>query len=362
MNYRILPPLFLATLLCVMTANVFLVLQGPEPFNEIRLLVSDGFSWRSGDLGIGPSPAKGLLRVALNPLFFAALAVAGAVISLLFVRQTGRLGRGNSLRGGRQKETRVIAPLQGAAIACPTAPPLRGKLARRLGLLLGLFACGAIGWAHYKVPTLLQHGPVREGRALAAALAEGVAPHVVGNDRARARAVLLKQASRHDLAYLLIADNQENLWTYTVKRAELAPVMAQVRLDDAGQRVVNFNGTSVYDLRAPIREGAAGMVHIGMRQDRLAEDLQRILWTIDIAVLTALSLIYGVGHFLVARISQPLERLSLEAWKVSEGCLNRPLNTGIPGVPGALARSLENLRVELSASLKRLSDQEKHRL
>lgn len=50
-----------------------------------------------------------------------------------------------------------------------------------------------------------------------------------------------------------------------------------------------------------------------------------------------------------------------EAWKVSEGCLNLPLNTGIPGAPGTLALSFESLRGELSASLERLSDKEERR-
>lgn len=99
MNYRILPALFLATLLCLMTANFFLVLHGPDFFDEMRSLMPDGVSWRRGGAGTAVSSAEWLRRVDLKLLFFAALAVAGGAISVIFVRKAWRLARARSLEG-----------------------------------------------------------------------------------------------------------------------------------------------------------------------------------------------------------------------------------------------------------------------
>ncbi|MBM4263362.1 MAG: HAMP domain-containing protein [Deltaproteobacteria bacterium] len=358
MNRRFLPPLFLATLLCLATANVFLVLYGPEALHGMTSGLPNGLRWVDQI-----SRSSGWLStIDSKPLIFAVVALTGAVLSGLFFRRTLRLGSGQVEAAASGGTARAIVTLDSAAIVRPNPPLLRRKLIVACAAILLLFAGSAIGWVFYAIPGLLQHQPVREGRALAAVLAEAVAPHVVANDPAQARALLLKQLSRKELAYLVIADNLENLWAHTGKRPEVAAAFARPSFDEDGQRVVTFQGAVVYDLRAPIREGHAGMVHIGVRQDRLKEESLRLVWTISLAIIAMLCVVFGAAYCLLARISRPLERLSLQVWKVSEGCVTRPIDTDTPGPIGDVATRFEGLRQELGSSLQRLSEREKPRV
>ncbi len=256
---------------------------------------------------------------------------------------------------------RVSRHLSRAVLSVPLHVKVTG-MALLITLMVGVVAMSQLRTDTYRTMTAeLDH----RGRMVAMGLASTGSEDLVLRDRVNLKMLLLDTVEHdQDIAYAFLVDADGRVVASTFDGAVPAGLV------DAGRRVaaassgvgtVSTDEGSIRHIVAPVLDGRAGQVHVGMSEARVMslvdDSTARLLYAVSLATLLAVALALLLGRILVA----PLRSLVMAMGAVGRGDLEHRLEPFSDDEVGFLTdsfnRMVDELRAETAQShsyLKRL--------
>jgi len=237
--------------------------------------------------------------------------------------------------------------------------PDLGMTAKMVLLFAGiatLFGLGTTAIVYYLSFGVFETQINKRADVIAMNLSEAVAKQLSENNLVGLRDELAKYAGQEDVAYIFVEDDTGKILSRTV---------ADLPVKDAGSILqpsskfthwtpILYKGNPVYETRAGVLGGKLGILHLGIWQDAVENEIHRILWPIVISILVVMLVGVIIFGFAIKGISRLLLQLAQSANRISEGELDAPSWINRRDEIGKLSISLERIRASLMAAKKRL--------
>lgn len=193
------------------------------------------------------------------------------------------------------------------------------------------------------------HGNLTEeytskGKAIAQSIASSSAETILNLDSATVQAMIDQFLEIEGLSYVFVVDSNMEIISHT-----FVPQIPQKIKEEAREKrldVVDINIEGVgrfLDIVAPITEGAIGYVHVGMDKDSIIKRMWTVLIN-QIVILIAIFVISVIlAYFMVNRISQPLNQLTLYSEKLLAHDFNAKLDIKSEDEIGILAKTMKSM-------------------
>jgi HAMP domain-containing protein len=221
-------------------------------------------------------------------------------------------------------------------------------------VLLGFFIVVTV---YQTIGRVLQDQLDQRASIIAANLSDRAANDVLTQNIPALNALIPKYAYLDGVAYIFIENSQGKILAQS-----LDPLPAELReastLDGRRlphRRVLTFSGRSVHEIRMPILEGQAGVIHVGSWEDSIDEQIDRTLYPLIGQIALMILAGIAISIFLARAILRPIRRLIDLADRMSLGDLDTPIGIESKDEIGELARSLERIRASLKAAMVRLA-------
>jgi len=115
------------------------------------------------------------------------------------------------------------------------------------------------------------------------------------------------------------------------------------------EKIISDTGQRYLDIAWPIFAGKAGTLRLGFSERPYRNRVNRLWLQVSLITLVILVVAYGLSHYIISRLTQPLIKLAQAAEKVDEGNLETPLD-----VKGR--REVTKLNAAFNGMLSRLND------
>lgn len=304
--------------------------------------------------------ADGVADIGVELIIFATLSVIGlllilrAIASLILVlRRRQFLGLPIS---GLPREGRPPAGLAGRRAIFSRG--FSGRMLLAFAGTVALFGVSAAAAVYFTLTHSLREHELKRAAVLALNVSDSAAGYLAAKRSAELPSLLRKFAADKSTAYIVVADRGGALVAHSL--AELPGELVSAR--DTGltpasvRRTLTIGSALVYEVAAPVLDGRAGMVRVGLWADRVESEIGRVvaplmLWMLALVAAGMVSSVYFVW-----RINRPIKRLVRTAFHLSHGELDIPLGGIRDGDEfGELSRSLERMRSSVKAAMARLS-------
>jgi sensor histidine kinase regulating citrate/malate metabolism len=167
----------------------------------------------------------------------------------------------------------------------------------------------------------------RRGFIVATSLSDSAAGYVAGKNALELHALVTKFARLDGVAYAFIEDHNGQVLAHSLRPfpAGFQKTLTTDERKQANKRVINTEGKTVYEFRAPILEGQRGSAHLGLWEESVKTQvngaLLPVIWAI--VVLFLVSLILAV--LLLQMIARPISTLTDPAKNVRATHLESPI-------------------------------------
>ncbi len=151
-----------------------------------------------------------------------------------------------------------------------------------------------------------------------------------------------------DVSYIFIVDRAGRVVAHTFHDGFPLDLLT-VNRSEGGPVVLETDEGPIRDFAAPILDGRAGTIRLGLSEARMAEVARSMAG--KVLMLGAITYAAGVAGvmLLTALVMRPLTRLARVADKVSGGDLHPKIDIGVGGDLGKVAASFEHMLVRLRA-------------
>lgn len=235
---------------------------------------------------------------------------------------------------------------------------VRGPVAHMIFLfagIVGIFGVLAAALVYFRLSSSLSDQALMLARVTAINVSDGATPFLLRSNPTGLRELLRKHGARPDVAYIVVQDRAEKVFAHSLP--VLPDEIGSLTLDASREsRLVRLGDSDVYEVSAPILEGRAGAVRVGVWRERIDQEIRVTLMPV---MTWLLGLTLGgvlLAMFLAWRINRPIFRLVSAAKAISSGDLDIPTpNVGDSGEFGELSRAIERLRSSVKAAMVRLS-------
>jgi sensor histidine kinase regulating citrate/malate metabolism len=199
-----------------------------------------------------------------------------------------------------------------------------------LMLISGLLTAALV---HQLMGRALRSEIDRRGFTVATNLSDSAAGYVAGKNSLELHALVTKFARLDGVAYAFIEDHDGQVLAQSLRpfAAGFHKVMTLDERRQAGRRVINAGGRTIYDFRAPILEGQRGSAHLGLWEEDLESQVTGALLpvTLGVILLCGVSLILAV--LLLRMIARPISPLTDPAENVRPANLESPVENRVIG-------------------------------
>jgi HAMP domain-containing protein len=203
---------------------------------------------------------------------------------------------------------------------------------------------------------VLQEQFEQQGSFIATNLADAAAAHIIGRDILQLHTLVSKFVRLDGVAYVMVHGRDGTMLAHSLGTVppELEEKTAGLQSQDSSRRTVSLGGKTIHESRGPILEGQLGTVRIGIRQERIEQEIYREL--LRFMGLICLVLVAGIAFAVVlaGRVDRPMRRLVDIAGRMSTGDLDTPVRAESRDEFGELTHSLERMRASLKAAMVRL--------
>jgi sensor histidine kinase regulating citrate/malate metabolism len=141
----------------------------------------------------------------------------------------------------------------------------------------------------------------RRALVMATNLSDAAGGHVIRKNVLELHALVTKYARMDGSAYAFIDDGKGQILAHSLHSfpADLGETLTINERRQVSRRVVELQGKTVYETRAPILEGQLGMAHIGIWGESVATEIYSALFPI-VGLITILFLSGAVLFFFLA--------------------------------------------------------------
>lgn len=221
--------------------------------------------------------------------------------------------------------------------------------------LLGLCTAAVV---YSTLSRSLREHQLKRAAVLALNVSDTAAAYLVQKKAKELQLLVRKSATDKTTAYIIVADRKGAIVAHSL--AELPRELQTANVPGATQpserRDLTLGSQPVYEVAAPVLDGQAGMVRVGLWGDRVEAEIGRVLAPVMIGIFAVVVAGLLSSVYFVWRINRPIQRLVRIASHISHGDLEFPLDgTRDGGEFGELSRSLERLRSSVKAAMARLS-------
>jgi HAMP domain-containing protein len=234
---------------------------------------------------------------------------------------------------------------------------LIGKIGRNFVCLIILMGLIIGGIAYELLGRILQEQSHQRASLVTMNLSDAATGHAVSKDVLQLKTLVTKYGRLSGVAYAFIKDREGKVIAHssTTFSPDLQDPLTSDQRREVGQRIVTFQGKTVYETRAPILEGQLGTAHLGIWLDTFEQQVYqaRSMLMGPIALVLVAAVIVAV--FLARRLVRPFRRLTDIAGRISAGELDTPVRVESQNEFGELTRSLERMRASLKAAMVRLN-------
>ena len=233
---------------------------------------------------------------------------------------------------------------------------LRRKIAGTLIGIIALVGLLVVSIVYHVTGGALRRQLDQQASVIATNLSDAAAGLIVGKKILELHALIAKYARLDGVSYVFIEDAKGEVLIKSVGilASELTLSPASDDRRQTGKRSLTVRGRPVDETRMPILEGRAGVAHVGMWGDMAESAIRRLI--LPIIGLIGIAIVGGIilSSFLAGWIIKPVLGLIAVADRISKGDLDTPVNIDTRDEVGALARSLERMRLSLRAAMARL--------
>jgi HAMP domain-containing protein len=236
----------------------------------------------------------------------------------------------------------------------------RGLTARMIvtfSAIVAAFGLGIVALVYFTLTSSLSKHIMERSKVTALNVSDGAPGYLLKNDAARLREVLRRQASRPELAYILVENRVGEIFAHSFA---VLPDEIRDSTSSGGHRVDMYRsfrlGVAVVDeVTVPIMEGRAGKVRLGVWRDQVHAEINETVMPLVKLLLVLVAGAIVMAVFLAWRINRPIHKLVAAAKAISAGELDTP-SVRIQGTTeiSELARALERMRSSVKAAMIRL--------
>jgi signal transduction histidine kinase len=239
---------------------------------------------------------------------------------------------------------------------------IRTKVIGIVAVCIFFAALSMVWYTNRDVSAALEHELRDQGIAISQSLAEQCTNLVLTNDALNLHNLITNQLdSDHDMAYVYISDSMDNIVVHTFNGGFPIDLIGINNVEPSQQyriQKLNTDGGVILDIAAPIFDGKAGTVHVGLSENSIdatvAQHTNNILIWVVLVMLLGLFVSYGFASIL----TKPISRLAEMARAVGRG----DFRWRSPGWAKDEIGSLGNTFKEMSEELKRKESMRKHLL
>jgi methyl-accepting chemotaxis protein len=235
---------------------------------------------------------------------------------------------------------------------------MRFSLSQKLSLgplgvavLTGLLAFG------YLLPSM-EEAFDKQGQELGAALPSTLASTLVELLAARQHAAVQSAiddvSARSSVAYIAVVDPAGKLIAISGEFRDTMRKQYQQLLTAEESSSFPLQGEEIRNLRAPVRKGALGNVHVGFNRSAARKEIQGLTLRFGIVLAAALAAFSLAGYLFSRTIVAPLLRLTAAARRISEGDLREPIRVDSKDEVGQLSQAFAAMVVRLKDVLHQL--------
>lgn len=228
---------------------------------------------------------------------------------------------------------------------------LRFKFVAAIATLILVLGIGGTLHARFTLSSFSTEELDRRALALSRDIEEHAGELLLTNDvyglYDRVNEVLL---TSDDVRYVVVMDDQGTVRATTfpdglpvgLREANLVPVDEEYSLTR-----LTTNEGNVVDVAYPIRSGAGGTVRLGLSEERLGNQVERLTFTL--LALTGIVLLAGlaIGYLLATVLTRPLSRLAEAARAVGRGELSQRVDISTHEEVGQVAEAFNSMTDDL---------------
>jgi sensor histidine kinase regulating citrate/malate metabolism len=172
----------------------------------------------------------------------------------------------------------------------------------------------------------------QRGLIVATSLSDSASGYVAGRNVLELHALVTKFARLDGVAYAFIEDRNGRVLAHS-SRPFPSGLRKTVTTDEQKRvgRIVNPEGSAVYEFRTPILEGQLGTAQIGLWEDGVKTQINRALLPVIGAIIFFLLLSLIVAASLVRMIARPISGPKQMANDSAADDLEPPVENGVAG-------------------------------
>jgi HAMP domain-containing protein len=216
--------------------------------------------------------------------------------------------------------------------------------------------------SHYLNQTLTD-SLISQGRIVANSIAELAAEKLIEEDVVGMKKIMEKYRYYVSNQYILIVDPTYKVVTDTYNGnipPELSNETVYTNFDFSSGKeyevtTMNVQGSEVYDILLPVKEGLLGFVRVGLKKSLIEEQVQTTIFYIGgIIALGTLAAIVIALMVITVQVTRPVAHLAKAAQEISLGNFNTPVEIKVKNELQTLAASIDRMKESLKTSLERL--------
>lgn len=327
-----------------------------------------------------PSGNWVLASVEVDSLFYAVLAVCGAVVAIrIFVsalrtlHEERLLAQRRSARLGPRVETRTppLFPEETADDSLETSGEAggwrshrsfalypRGLTVRMIGTFTGIvavFGLLVVPAVYFTVAFSLRKHILERARVMAFNVSDGAPAYLLKNNGPGLRELLRKHANRSELAYILVENRAGEVFAHSFAVLPEEVRGATSSDGDPAERTLQLAAGAVHEVSVAIMEGRIGKVRVGIWGEQIDGEINATVVPLIKLLMAVVGCAMAIAVFLAWRINRPIFRLLNAAKAISAGDLDTP-SVRIEDATefSELSRALERMRSSVKAAMVRL--------
>ncbi|WP_147822395.1 ATP-binding protein [Salidesulfovibrio onnuriiensis] len=231
--------------------------------------------------------------------------------------------------------------------------PMTGIFKRTFLLVFcvfGLIAAITSGMAAYFLYERMADEFQSKGLAIAESIAKGSQVVLLTEDASAIQSSIDHFLGIEGVKYIFVMDSRNDVIAHT-----FVPVMPDALRERSGLRrsavrEIDVQGYGpVMDINAPILEGVAGYVHVGMDMGLLETYFWKVFANMQLVLLGIFLACMVAVYYSVQRIARPLTELSRYAARLAKHDFSAEIDIVSEDEVGMLARTMQSMSQELSA-------------
>lgn len=235
---------------------------------------------------------------------------------------------------------------------------LTGRMVLTFTGIVAAFGLVTIALVYFTLSSSLSKHVIERARVTAVNVSDGAPGFLLKNNATGLRELLRKQASRPELAYILVENRAGEIFahSFAMLPQEVQGTSSLGARPADSRRLLQLGENVAEEVSVPILEGRGGAVRVGIWRAHVDAEVNETV----IPLIKLLGFVLSGGIFIAAllawRINHPIFRLVAAAKAISNGDLDVPApRVEDPSEFGELSRAIERMRSSVKAAMIRLS-------